>query len=138
MIRRLINRARDTREGLNVAVAATAELAVAKAAMVGAGWRRVDRPLGDDIVDLAVAWADAERRNAAAAALHQPVDEDAEVWVDGPGEDTHAEMFPDCVDCDGHTVTIPVCRECGYGHDGEIPIYRAWPCPTARALGGKS
>lgn len=63
---------------------------------------------------------------------HHPVDEEAEIWSHHDG---HDDMFPDCTvedDCDGHTTTIQVCNECGYGHDGETPLYRAWPCPTRR------
>ena len=64
--------------------------------------------------------------------LHHPVDEEAEIWSHHDG---HDDMFPECAvddDCDGHTTTIQVCNECGYGHDGETPLYRAWPCPTRR------
>jgi hypothetical protein len=70
-------------------------------------------------------------------AIHQPVDEEAEVWADGPGEDLHDQFV--CSDdpsaCLGHLTTIKVCRECGYEHDGEQPIFRGWPCPTIKALG---
>ena len=66
--------------------------------------------------------------------LHKPYDEEAEVWDD---DDRHNERFPDCPgypDCDGHLVTVQVCSECGHSHDGEQPIYRAWPCPTIAAF----
>lgn len=70
----------------------------------------------------------------AVLALHRPVDEEAEFWADGD-EDAHDARFPLCARqperCEGHTATIQVCSECGYAHDGEIPVYRTWPCPTA-------
>lgn len=67
-------------------------------------------------------------------ALHQPTEEEAELWWE---QDGHDERFPDCPgqDCEGHMFTIRVCNECGYEHDGETPIYRGWPCPTVAALG---
>ena len=80
----------------------------------------------------------ARKRIAAALDLHQPVDEEAEIWIDGPGEDLHAELFPDCTDdeCRGHLHTMKVCQECGYTHDGDQALYRPWPCPTVAALSG--
>jgi hypothetical protein len=69
--------------------------------------------------------------------IHQPVTEEAEIWADGVGADRHAELFPDCIDCEGHTIAMEVCSECGYSHDGEQPLYRAWPCPTIRAALGR-
>jgi hypothetical protein len=70
--------------------------------------------------------------------IHDPEEVEAEVWLDGPGERVHAELFPDCTDCDGHECVIQVSLECGYTHDGEYPLYRPWPCPTVRALGGET
>lgn len=71
--------------------------------------------------------------------IHQPVDEEAEFWAESGRDDgaEHDRRFPDCPGgdrCEGHTATIHVCTECGYEHDGETPIYRAWPCPTIRAI----
>lgn len=73
-------------------------------------------------------------QNREARAIHTPVTEEAEVWIDGPGEDTHREQFPDCTDCEGHTIEMRVCSECGYDHDGDTALYRSWPCPTFVAL----
>lgn len=69
-------------------------------------------------------------REARIRARHQPVSEEAEIWADSDVEH-HAELFPDCTDCEGHTVPMQVCRECGYDHDGDQPVYREWPCPTS-------
>jgi hypothetical protein len=68
--------------------------------------------------------------------IHTPYSQEVEVWVDGPGEELHAERFPHCdaAECEGHDVPMLVCNECGHTHDGETPLYRAWPCPTIRAL----
>lgn len=78
--------------------------------------------------------SDRDRLTAALESIHHPVEEDAEVWADGD-ESLHAEMFPDCRgDCGGHDITIQVCAECGYEHDGDYPMFRRWPCPTARAV----
>jgi len=66
------------------------------------------------------------------AELHVPEDEEAEFWY---GDDGHDERFPDCTSeagCDGHIVTVQVCAECGYEHDGDRATFRAWPCPTRR------
>lgn len=63
-------------------------------------------------------------------AIHESRIEEAEVWIDGPGEDTHRDLFPDCTDCEGHTVDVQVCSECGYNHDGDQATYRKWPCST--------
>jgi hypothetical protein len=71
--------------------------------------------------------------------IHQPVDEEVEIWDE---EDLdHDVRFPACpggADCNGHLVTIQVCSECGYDHDGEQPTFRAWPCPTVRRLNYQS
>ena len=75
--------------------------------------------------------------SAAISALHTPVEEESEVWADNDTtEALHDERFPDCdpTACDGHSITILVCSECGYTHDGEMPVFRVWPCATMRAL----
>jgi rubrerythrin len=69
--------------------------------------------------------------------IHSPRAEGAEVWVDGPGEQTHRELFPDCTDCEGHEIEVQVCSECGYDHDGDTAFFRSWPCPTITALDGE-
>lgn len=77
--------------------------------------------------------ADYEHLAAVIKALHRPMDEEVELWVDGEDPDEHDHRFPECQDCEGHTYTIQVCQECGYTHNGETPAYRPWPCPTLRA-----
>lgn len=52
---------RDIHRGLIDALASQTELLGAKAAVMEVGFR-TDRPLADDIRDLAEAWADAEKR----------------------------------------------------------------------------
>lgn len=67
--------------------------------------------------------------------LHTPVEEETELW---PGDELHDERWPDCTMevCIGHIETIQVCSECGYEHDGDRLVFRAWPCPALRAAGG--
>lgn len=70
---------------------------------------------------------------------HTPTTEEMEIWSD---DEDHDRLFPLCKAvvrrnvqlCEGHTVERDVCSECGYEHDGDQPIYRAWPCPTVVAL----
>lgn len=67
--------------------------------------------------------------------IHRPFEQEVETWIDGPGEELHTDHFPDCQEgCEGHTITIQVCNECGTDHDGDGVIYRRWPCPTVRAV----
>ena len=79
--------------------------------------------------------ADAERITAVLA-LHQPTTEEAESWP--WTNDRHDIMWPDCDPdaCEGHLHTLEVCNECGTSLDFGQMVYRAWPCPTVRALTG--
>jgi hypothetical protein len=75
--------------------------------------------------------------------LHKPHTEDVECWLDD--EDAHRVhdvRFPECpgIDaddpdkCPGHEFQIEVCNECGYHHNGDVPVYRPWPCATLLAV----
>lgn len=69
--------------------------------------------------------------------MHAPTDEEAEFWADDENTDEHNKRFLDCSGgnaCEGHSAKVQVCVECGYGHDGDQPTYRFWPCPTATAV----
>ena len=57
--------------------------------------------------------------------------EDAEGCPPRPGA-----SCPD--DCPGHIIPVEVCRDCGHDHDDGYPLYRAYPCPTRRALDGEA
>jgi hypothetical protein len=97
--------------------------------------RQAGREEGRDR-DLADAWAGAPARIGKAMELHKPIEEEVEVWADGPGEDLHDQFLcsDDPAACLGHLTTILVCQECGYEHDGDSAIFRPWPCPTVKAL----
>jgi rubrerythrin len=77
-------------------------------------------------------------RVATVPGIHRSYETEAELWVDGPGAEEHAERFPECTPatCEGHTVPMLVCNECGHDHDGDTALLRAWPCPTVVALTG--
>jgi hypothetical protein len=83
-----------------------------------------------ELLDATLAKADSEHnemsdRIEAVRALHQPFTEEVERW---PDDDFEPPVLVECM------VKIQVCRECGYKHDGETPVFRSWPCPTIRAL----
>jgi hypothetical protein len=68
-------------------------------------------------------------------AIHGPMEQEVEHWFDPvKGRSPSCSLKCDDRTCEGHTATIEVCRECGHGHDGETPVFRAWPCPTLDAL----
>lgn len=78
------------------------------------------------------------------AALHTPMNEEVECWVDDEnGAEEHDRRFPECPgapdgdadQCAGHVYTMQVCSECGtHGQSDEV-YYRPWPCATLRAVG---
>lgn len=65
-------------------------------------------------------------------ARHFPFDEEAEFWFDSTEDRPSAHCEPTCTErsCQGHTVKVEVCNECGYEHDDGYPVFRPWPCPT--------